>query len=64
VEVVSILGDQVGRDAHDDEGRDPVQPMVGKGKRAMEAVRTRVRGSGTVIGGRRGGVVSNHRVGD
>jgi hypothetical protein len=55
-------GDQVGSNAHDDEGRDPVQSIVREEQRAVELVRALVRRSNrrTVVGGRRGGVVSNH----
>jgi hypothetical protein len=60
VHVGAALRDQVGSNAHDDEGRDPVQNIVREEQRAVELVRALVRGSSAVVAGRRGGVVSNH----
>jgi hypothetical protein len=61
VHVVPVLGDQVSRDAHDDERRDPVQHVVGKREGTVQLVRRALVRRAVV--GRGGGVVRDHGCG-
>jgi hypothetical protein len=47
VSIVGKGGDEIGGDAHDDEGGDPMEDVVGKNGRTMHLVRRA--GGGTIV---------------